>query len=115
MIATTVIVLSIFFRLGAIEAVLRFYFLTDEYDPRQVVRTGFWGLLISTTVGVAIYFALSGPLTTLLLRDCARRRHARADRNHLVLVRDVLRTAARALSRGGEGRVPTRWRPSPTC
>ncbi len=67
-IATTVIVLSIFFRLGAIEAVLRFYFL-DKYDSRQVVQTGFWGLLISTTLGVAITYALSGPLTTLLLRD----------------------------------------------
>jgi O-antigen/teichoic acid export membrane protein len=68
-IATTVIVLSIFFRLGAIEAVLRFYFLRDEYDPREVVRTGFWGLLISTTVGVLICFALSGQLASLLLRD----------------------------------------------
>ncbi|MGK2878989.1 MAG: lipopolysaccharide biosynthesis protein [Solirubrobacterales bacterium] len=68
-IATTVIVLSILFRLGAIEALLRFYFLNDKYDPRQVVRTGFWGLTITTTVGVLICFALAGPLASLLLRD----------------------------------------------
>lgn len=66
--ATTVIVLSIFFRLGAIEAVLRFYFL-DKYDPRQVIRTGFWGLTITTTVGVLICLAFSDQLATLLLRD----------------------------------------------
>jgi O-antigen/teichoic acid export membrane protein len=68
-IATTVIVLSILFRLGAIEAVLRFYFLKDEYDPREVVRTGFWGLLISTSTGVLICLAFSGQLASLLLRD----------------------------------------------
>ncbi|MBJ7458414.1 MAG: oligosaccharide flippase family protein [Thermoleophilaceae bacterium] len=68
-IATTVIVLSILFRLGAIEALLRFYFLNDKYDPRQVVRTGFWGLTITTTAGVLICFALAGPLAALLLRD----------------------------------------------
>jgi O-antigen/teichoic acid export membrane protein len=64
-----VIVLSILFRLGAIEAFLRFYFLKDEYDPREVTRTAFWGLLITTTLGVAICFALSGQLASLLLRD----------------------------------------------
>lgn len=68
-IATTVIVLSILFRLGAIEAFLRFYFLTDDYDPREVTRTAFWGLLASTSVGVVIVYAFSGALTTLLLRD----------------------------------------------
>ncbi len=68
-IATTVIVLSIFFRLGAIEAFLRFYYLTDDYDPRQVTRTAFWGLLATTTLGVAICFAFSGVLATVLLRD----------------------------------------------
>jgi O-antigen/teichoic acid export membrane protein len=67
-IATTVIVLSILFRLGAIEALLRFYFL-DKYEPREVVRTGFWGLTITTTIGVILCFALSGPLASLLLRD----------------------------------------------
>lgn len=66
--ATTVIVLSIFFRLGAIEALLRFYYL-DQYDRREVIRTGFWGLTITTTVGVAICLALSGQLASLLLRD----------------------------------------------
>lgn len=68
-IATTVIVLSIFFRLGAVEAFLRFYYLTDDYEPREVTRTAFWGLLLTTTAGVAICFALAGPLTSALLRD----------------------------------------------
>lgn len=69
--ATTVIVLSIFFRLGAIEAFLRFYFLKDEYDSRQVLRTGFWGLTITTTLGVLVCLALAPQLATLLLRDVA--------------------------------------------
>lgn len=69
--ATTVIVLSIFFRLGAIEAFLRFYFLKGDYDPRQVLRTGFWGLTITTTAGVLICLALAPQLATLLLRDSA--------------------------------------------
>lgn len=68
-IATTVIVLSILFRLGAIEAFLRFYFLTDRYDPREVTRTAFWGLLLTTTIGVVLCFAVSDQLASLLLRD----------------------------------------------
>lgn len=68
-IATTVIVLSIFFRLGAIEAFLRFYFLKDEYEPRQVTQTAFWGLLASTTVGVLLCLAAVPLLESLLLRD----------------------------------------------
>lgn len=69
--ATTVIVLSIFFRLGAIEALLRFYYLDDRYDKREIVRTGFWGLAISTTLGAAICLAASDQLASLLLRDSA--------------------------------------------
>ncbi|MBK5230301.1 MAG: oligosaccharide flippase family protein, partial [Thermoleophilia bacterium] len=69
--ASTVIVLSIFFRLGAVEAVLRFYFLHDEHDPRAVVRTGFWGLLLTTTVGAGICVALAPQLADWLLRDGA--------------------------------------------
>lgn len=68
-VATTVIVLSILFRFGAIEAFLRFYFLNEDYEPREVTRTAFWGLMITTTLGLAIAFALSGELATLLLRD----------------------------------------------
>jgi O-antigen/teichoic acid export membrane protein len=68
-IATTVIVLSILFRLGAIEAFLRFYYLTDRFKQRDVIRTAFWGLMITTTIGVAICFALHDVLTELLLRD----------------------------------------------
>jgi O-antigen/teichoic acid export membrane protein len=68
-IATTVIVLSIVFRLGAIEAFLRFYFLTDKYESRKVTQTAFWGLLMTTTVGVCLSFAASGLLASVLLRD----------------------------------------------
>jgi O-antigen/teichoic acid export membrane protein len=68
-IATTVIVLSIVFRLGAIEAFLRFFFLRDDYDPREVTRTAFWGLLATTTIGVVVSFAASGLLTSVLLRN----------------------------------------------
>lgn len=66
--ASTVIVLSILFRFGAIEAVLRFYFLHDDYDRRDVVRTGFWGLLATTTLGVLVCLALAPQLTGLLQR-----------------------------------------------
>lgn len=58
--ATTVIVLSILFRMGAIEAFLRFYFLQDKYDPRQVARTGFWGLTITTTIGALLCLPFAG-------------------------------------------------------
>lgn len=64
--ATSVIVLSIFFRMGAIEAFLRFYFLQDEYDPRQVMRTGFWGLTITTTVGVLLCLPFAGAAADFL-------------------------------------------------
>lgn len=65
--AVTVIVLSILFRFGAVESVVRFYFL-DEYDRRDVVRTGFWGLLMTVTAGSAACFALANPIAELLLR-----------------------------------------------
>ncbi|MBI4897773.1 MAG: oligosaccharide flippase family protein [Actinobacteria bacterium] len=65
--ATTVIVLSIFFRFGAIEAMLRFYFLRDEYDPREIVRTGFWGLLAATTLGTAVCLAIAPRMADWLL------------------------------------------------
>jgi O-antigen/teichoic acid export membrane protein len=68
LIATTVIVLSILFRLGAIEAFLRFFFLTEQYERRAVVRTAFWGLMITTTTGVAICFAFVPQLTALVQR-----------------------------------------------
>lgn len=66
--ASTVIVLSILFRFGAIESVLRFYFLKDEYDPREVVRTGFWGLLITTTLGTAVCWLFVPQMADWLLR-----------------------------------------------
>lgn len=66
--AATVIVLSIMFRLGAIEAVLRFYFLEHDHDRRAVIRTGFWGLLATTTLGVVGGLALAPQLADWLLR-----------------------------------------------
>lgn len=67
-IASTVIVLSILFRLGAIEAFLRFYFLSTEHDPRKVVQTAFWGLLVTSSLGVALCLPLSAPISDALLR-----------------------------------------------
>lgn len=64
--ASTVIVLSILFRLGAVESLLRFYFLRDEYDHREVVRTGFWGLMLTVTAGAAICLALAPRLADWL-------------------------------------------------
>lgn len=63
----TVIVLSIFFRLGAIEAVLRFYH-QGGLPREEVVRTGFWALLATATAGTVIALALAGPIGELLLR-----------------------------------------------
>ncbi|MFY9487083.1 MAG: oligosaccharide flippase family protein [Solirubrobacterales bacterium] len=65
--AGTVIVLSILFRLGAIEALLRFYFLNADYDRREVVRTGFWGMILTTTLGAAACMLLAEPLAEGLI------------------------------------------------
>jgi O-antigen/teichoic acid export membrane protein len=77
----SVVVASIIIRLGVIEAILRFYYLTDvppaSSAPRpgaagsafqqQVIKTGFASLFWTATAaaGIAIFFA--GPLSELLL------------------------------------------------
>src|SRR5918994_2468675 len=48
-----VIASSIVIRFGAIEALLRFYYVADE-DPRAVVRTSFAALLLTATAGAAV-------------------------------------------------------------
>ncbi len=53
---TGVIAASIVIRLGIIEALLRFYYQSDE-DPDQVVKTAFASLLWTTTIGLAIALA----------------------------------------------------------
>lgn len=64
---SAVVVLSIVFRLGVIEALLRFY-----HDPGRrrtdVVGTAFWTLLLTTTVGAALCLAAVPLISELLLR-----------------------------------------------
>src|SRR5215207_6049236 len=63
---TAVIAASIVIRLGIIEALLRYYYESDE-DPAEVVRTSFASLFWTTTVGLAIALPLAGPISELLL------------------------------------------------
>ncbi|HEX5894467.1 MAG TPA: oligosaccharide flippase family protein, partial [Solirubrobacterales bacterium] len=63
---TAVIAASIVIRLGIIEALLRYYYESDE-DPDEVVRTSFASLFWTTTVGLAIALPLAGPISELLL------------------------------------------------
>src|SRR5262245_23340836 len=62
---TGVIAASIVIRLGAIEALLRFYYKTDE-EPDRVVRTGFASLFWSATVGVAVLMPLADPISDFI-------------------------------------------------
>ena len=65
---STVVVLSIFFRLGIIEALLRFYYrFDDRVDRVNVARTSVGFLLLSTTAGALLVAAFAGPLSELLL------------------------------------------------
>jgi O-antigen/teichoic acid export membrane protein len=63
---TGVIAASIVIRLGIIEALLRFYYRTDE-EPGQVVKTAFASLFWTTTIGLALALPFAGPLSELLL------------------------------------------------
>jgi O-antigen/teichoic acid export membrane protein len=63
---TGVIAASIVIRLGIIEALLRFYYQSDEV-PDQVVKTAFASLLWTTTIGLAVALPLAEPLSRLLL------------------------------------------------
>src|SRR6185503_17512376 len=61
---STVVALSIFFRLGIIEALLRFYYrFDDRVDRVNVARTSVGFLLLSTTAGALVVAAFAGPLS----------------------------------------------------
>jgi O-antigen/teichoic acid export membrane protein len=65
---STVVTLSIFFRLGIIEALLRFYYRQKDRAGRaNVVRTSVAFLLITTTIGTLVLVPFAGPLSDLLL------------------------------------------------
>src|SRR6478735_4383776 len=57
---------SIIVRLGLIEAILRFYYLSGE-DSEDVVRTSFASLLWTTTLFALVGLALAAPISEALL------------------------------------------------
>ena len=57
---------SIIVRFGVIEAILRFYYLTDEH-PAAVVKTGFASLFWTTTAAALLALPFAEPLSELLL------------------------------------------------
>jgi O-antigen/teichoic acid export membrane protein len=63
----TVVAFSIFFRLGIIEALLRFYYRHTDRAQAEVVRTSVAFLLLTTTAGALVVAAFAGPLSELLL------------------------------------------------
>lgn len=63
-----VVATSIVIRLGAIEALLRFYYKAGE-SPERVVATSFAVLLWAGLVTVVILMPLAGPLSELLLGE----------------------------------------------
>jgi O-antigen/teichoic acid export membrane protein len=63
-----VVALSIFVRLGIIEALLRFYYRFDDQGQRiEVVRSSFAFLLLTTSAGALLAAAFAGPLSELVL------------------------------------------------
>jgi len=67
---STVVALSIVFRLGIVEALLRFFYRFDSDDERRkVVRSAFAFLLVTTTVGAAIVAVFASPLSEFLLEE----------------------------------------------
>lgn len=63
---TTVVAASIVVRLGAIEALLRFYYLPDE-DGKEVVAAGFAALFWATTIGAALLLPFADAISLALL------------------------------------------------
>ena len=64
----SVIVLSIFVRLGLIEALMRFFFKFDDHEERaRVVRSTFTALAITTTVGSGVAALFADQLSQLIL------------------------------------------------
>lgn len=62
----SVIAASIVIRFGAIEAILRFYYLASE-DRREVVGTGFAALLWASSAAALCALPFAGPISELLL------------------------------------------------
>ncbi|HZJ28465.1 MAG TPA: lipopolysaccharide biosynthesis protein [Solirubrobacterales bacterium] len=63
---SAVVAASIVFRLGVIEAVLRFYYKAGE-DPDRVISTSFAALFWAGAVACALVFPFAGPLSEALL------------------------------------------------
>lgn len=61
-----VVAVSIVIRLGAVEALLRFYYKTDE-DPEKTVATSFAALFWAGTVSALILLPFAAPISDLLL------------------------------------------------
>jgi O-antigen/teichoic acid export membrane protein len=61
-----VVAISIVIRLGVIEALLRFYYKTDE-QPSRVVATSFASLFWAGTLAVAVLMPFAGQISELLL------------------------------------------------
>src|SRR5215217_2123596 len=61
-----VIATSIVIRLGVIEALMRFYYLSGE-DRDEVVKTGFASLFWTTTVGALVALPFAEPISEALL------------------------------------------------
>jgi O-antigen/teichoic acid export membrane protein len=58
---------SIIVRLGAIEALLRFYYQAGE-DPDRVVRTSFAAMFWTATAGALVALPFAGPISDALLK-----------------------------------------------
>lgn len=63
-----VVAASIVIRLGAIEALMRFYYKSGE-SPEKVVSTSFSVLFWAGAISVAVLMPLAGPLSELLLGE----------------------------------------------
>jgi O-antigen/teichoic acid export membrane protein len=61
-----VVAASIMIRLGVIEALLRFYYRSDE-NPSRVVATSFATLLWAATLGALVALPFAGPISEALL------------------------------------------------
>lgn len=61
-----VVAVSIVIRLGVIEALLRFYYKTDEH-PGEVVATSFASLFWAGTLSAIVLMPFAGPISNLLL------------------------------------------------
>jgi len=65
---SAVVAASIIIRLGVIEALLRFYYKTDE-DPDKVVATSFSALFWAGTVSALVLLPFAGPISGALLGE----------------------------------------------